>query len=174
MSKRLINKARLFLLVCLFFLGGCAHASSVTTVLLVRHAEKAKAPKKDPVLTHEGQKRAEQLAFMLGGTLPKVIYATGYQRTQLTVRPLAQALGQQVVVHDADKSAALAEEILNKHRGSTVVVAGHSNTVPEIITALGGEASPISESEYDNLFVVTITDDGMVKTMQLHFGEKRE
>jgi hypothetical protein len=34
------------------------------------------------------------------------------------------------------------------------VIAGHSNTVPAIIKALGGPELTIAENEYDNLFII--------------------
>jgi hypothetical protein len=55
-----------------------------------------------------------------------------------------------------------------------VFIAGHNNTVPAIITALGGETFPvIPENEYDNLFVVTIYRAGKAKTVLLKYGRAK-
>ena len=46
--------------------------------------------------------------------------------------------------------------------GKTVVVVGHSNTVPMIIKALGGpDIGAIPETEYDNLFTVISDSTGV-------------
>ena len=50
------------------------------------------------------------------------------------------------------------------------LVLGHSNTTPELVTALGGEATPIAEMEYDRLYVVTIPPKGAVTTTLIRFG----
>jgi hypothetical protein len=43
-----------------------------------------------------------------------------------------------------------------KQDGATALVVGHSNTVPEIVAALGvATAVTVADDEYDNLFIVT-------------------
>ena len=43
-----------------------------------------------------------------------------------------------------------------KERSGSVLIVGHSNTVPEILKGLGiQDAIVIGDSEFDNLFVVT-------------------
>jgi hypothetical protein len=43
--------------------------------------------------------------------------------------------------------------------------------VPEIIAALGGPQYPnIPETEYDNLFVVTVYRTGKVKVLRMKYG----
>ena len=49
---------------------GDAGAGKVTTVFLVRHAEKAAEPAQDPPLTEAGKARAEALARLLSGAAP--------------------------------------------------------------------------------------------------------
>jgi bisphosphoglycerate-dependent phosphoglycerate mutase len=51
----------------------------------------------------------------------------------------------------------LLKEIQKKHRGETVLIVGHSNTVPEIIKHLSHiDVTPISENEFDRFYVVTL------------------
>src|SRR5258708_33157995 len=65
----------------------------VTTVILVRHAEKVIDPNNpDVALSPAGQARAQELARIFGDAGIKTIYATQYQRTQQTVRRLADKL----------------------------------------------------------------------------------
>src|SRR5882724_305486 len=66
----------------------------VTTVIVVRHAEKNIEPSNpDPDLSPAGQARAQELSRMFGDAGVNAIYATQYKRTQQTVKPLADKLG---------------------------------------------------------------------------------
>ncbi|HKE56838.1 MAG TPA: phosphoglycerate mutase family protein [Pyrinomonadaceae bacterium] len=146
----------------------------LTTVILVRHAEKNIEPNNpDPDLSPAGQERAQELARMFAGAGVNAIYATQYKRTQQTVKPLADRTGVSPQLIDAKKTPELANDILTNRRGQTVFVAGHNNTVPQIIEALGGAALPdIPESEYDNLFIVTIYRFGKAKVVKLKYGKE--
>jgi hypothetical protein len=76
-----------------------------------------------------------------------------------------------VSVVDARDTAELLKQILTNHRGQTIFVSGHNNTVPEIATALGGEKLPIiPESEFDNMFLVTVYRFGRAKVVKLKYG----
>ena len=144
----------------------------VTTVILVRHAEKNIEPNNpDPDLSPAGQTRAQELVRMFGGAGVNAIYATQYKRTQETVKPLADRLGVPVSIVDSKKTQDLVNQILSAHRGQTVFVAGHNNTVPEIIGALGGGSFPIiPESEFDNMFIVTIYKFGHARVLKIKYG----
>jgi broad specificity phosphatase PhoE len=144
----------------------------VTTVILVRHAEKNIEPNNpDPDLSPAGQLRAQELVRVLGSTSVEAVYATNFKRTQQTVKPVADKLGLIPTVIDAKGTSDLVNRIVTANRGQTVLVAGHSNTVPAIVNALGGGSSPdIPDNEYDNLFVVTIYKFGKAKVVKLKYG----
>lgn len=147
-------------------------ARPVTTVILVRHAEKNIEPENpNPNLSPAGQKRAQELVRLLGRSGITAIYATQYVRTQQTVQPLAAALGVPITQVDAKNTDELVRQITSTHRGGIVFLAGHNNSVPAIIGALGGGDYPvIPETEYDNMFVVTMYRYGKAKTIQLKYG----
>ena len=108
---------------------------------------------------------------MVGDAGITAIYATQYGRTQQTVQPLATALTLPIKQIESSKTADLVEEIQMNHRGGVVFVAGHNNTVPAIIAALGaGEQPLIPEHEYDNMFVVSVYRVGKAKVVRLKFG----
>jgi broad specificity phosphatase PhoE len=152
-----------------FALYFCFYAP-VTTVLIVRHAEKAATPD-NPPLSADGQARAATLARVCADANVRAVYATEFARTQQTVQPLATQLGLSVTQLNANNSDALVNDILSNHRGEVVVVAGHSNTVPEIIARLkGGQITPIAETEFDKLFVVTVYRWRGAKVVQLRYG----
>ena len=144
----------------------------VTTVIIVRHAEKNIEPNNpDPDLSPAGQARAQEIARIFSDAGVQAIYATQYKRTQQTVAPLANRLGLSVTSIDAKQSAELTRRILSTNRGQTVFIAGHNNTVPEIVNILSGENFPIiPESEYDNMFIVTMYRFGKAKVLKVKYG----
>jgi 2,3-bisphosphoglycerate-dependent phosphoglycerate mutase len=144
----------------------------VTTVIVVRHAEKNLEPNNvDPELSAAGQARAQELARMFADTGVNAIYATQFKRTQQTVKPLADRLGLTANVIDAKNTQELIRQIVTKHRGETIFVAGHNNTAPEIVAALGGGNFPlIPENEFDNMFIVTVYRFGRAKVVKLKYG----
>ncbi len=145
----------------------------VTTLILVRHAEKVIDPNNPDVdLNADGQARAQELVRMFGDSGINAIYATQYQRTQETVRPLADRLGLPINQVNAKNTGDLLAQIRAQHSGQTIFVAGHNNTVPEIIAAAGGPQFPIiPESEYDNLFIITIYRTGKAKIVKMKYGK---
>jgi broad specificity phosphatase PhoE len=146
-----------------------------TTVFIVRHAEKAPEPADDPVLSDIGQRRAADLAAILTDAGVDAILVSELQRTSLTAQPLARQLGITPVVvpvrTGADGQAkAIAEAIRTTYAGKTVLVVGHSNTVPVIARALGVTREfTIPDPEYDNLVVVRLRD-GRATWVRARFG----
>lgn len=147
-------------------------ATPVTTVYALRHAEKAEGQGDDPGLSTRGQQRAVALAELLGGEDIAAVFATEYQRTRRTVEPLAVALGQDVVELPARDPSALTARIRADYPGRTVVAAGHSNTVPAVIEELGvDESVTLAESDYGDLYVVTVQPDGTASLERRRFGD---
>jgi phosphohistidine phosphatase SixA len=136
-------------------------AAAATTIVIVRHAEKATDDPRDPSLSDAGRQRARDLAAALAGADLTAVYATQYRRTRDTAAPAAAAAGiavaeRSVPADDVPAFAAdLARHVLSAHAGRTVLIVGHSNTVPELVKALTGAAvAPIADDEYDRLYVV--------------------
>lgn len=145
----------------------------VTTVILVRHAEKNldDPSNQDPDLTPAGFARAEEIARMFSGSGINTIFATQYKRTQQTVKPLSDRTGVPVTLLQSKETDELVKRVQTSLRGQTIFVAGHNNTVPAIASALSGESfSTIPDTEYDNLFIVTIYRFGKAKVLKLKFG----
>ncbi len=143
------------------------------TVVLVRHAEKAAAPPDDPVLSDSGKRRAQALDAVLASAPVTALYASEATRTQLTLKPIADRLHLNINhTFTAAQPRELAQAIL-KGKDRVVVVASHSNRLPQIIQALGGGAVPPIEDawEFDNLYVVTIYAPGKASTLRLHYGD---
>jgi broad specificity phosphatase PhoE len=149
---------------------------ATTTVIFVRHAEKALVPTDDPGLNEAGKRRAAELARQLvdADVVAGVdaIYSTAYRRTEETVQPVATALGLPITSYDVSNTATIMDEIVKEHKGKIVLVVGHSNTVPALIGNMGAskKVPEIDENEYDNIYVVSIPWFGKTKTIRLRYG----
>ncbi|HNV83974.1 MAG TPA: phosphoglycerate mutase family protein [Arenimonas sp.] len=134
-----------------------------TMLIVVRHAEKSTDDPKDPSLSEQGNARARKLAEVLKNSGVKAVYTTQYKRTQQTGLPTASLAGLQLNVRPATKensgtyTADLLKEIKKKHGGQTVLIVGHSNTVPEIVKyAAGLDVAPMGENEFDRIYLITL------------------
>ena len=145
-----------------------------TTIILVRHAEKAAEPAADPPLTVAGAIRSNALAALVSDAGVSAIISTQYLRTRMTATATAGMLGLPVDVLDARLTArATADSILAKYRGKTMLVVGHSNTVPALVEAFGApKPADICDAGYDNIFIVTVPISGAASVVRLHYGVK--
>jgi broad specificity phosphatase PhoE len=143
---------------------------AMTTVLAVRHADiDLPAHTADPPLSPAGRQRAQALALLTGSAGISSILTSEFTRTQQTAQPLAQLLGLTLALVPAPD--VLAEQIVAGRHGDIVMIVGHSNTIPELINALGGGPVPIiGERDFDNLFVVTLQGPGQATTVRLRYG----
>lgn len=158
-------------LICTFSLP--VHGFAQGAIFLVRHAERADTGTgtppmmaTDPDLSEAGRARATSLAAMLKDAGVSAIFVTEFKRTQQTAAPLAKALGITPTVVPAKDASGLAGR-LKKARGNLLVV-GHSNTIPEVIAAIGvAEPVSIGDTEFDKLFIVHTVP--VARAIQLHY-----
>ncbi len=156
--KRLLT----ILIVWCLISGASAQTSDFTTFILVRHAEKLSDGTKDPDLSEAGKERAQLLATLLKRTKVDAIYSTGYKRSRNTVAPLAVSKGLAISGYDALKMEEV-DRIFEQWRGGTVVLCGHSNTIPETINYLISEPDKyqdFEENEYGNLVIILLHEKG--------------
>ena|SRR5688572_6818538 len=149
-----------------------ALATDVTTVILVRHAEKMVVTHQDPALSEAGAARATELARVLADVPIDAIYVTHYLRTHETAGPIAKARGLEPIKTKASATyaAELAKTIREKHRGQTVLVVGHTNSTVSVMRELGVENPPeIAETRYDDLFICTVSE-GKTRMLPLRYG----
>jgi broad specificity phosphatase PhoE len=134
--------------------------------IVVRHAQKATGD--DPPLTAEGEAHARALATALADAGVSAIYATPFHRTQATAAPLAARTGIEVTRYEPGEAAATAAAIRADHPHGTVLVVGHSNTVPALVEAFAGIAlPPMPETDYSRLYVISVGADGRARLLRL-------
>jgi broad specificity phosphatase PhoE len=159
----MLSRRQICTLLAATLFCGCEDKGPIV-VYVVRHAEKEEsddpaAGPGDPNLSADGKSRAAALLTELGQTKLTAVFSSQYKRTQQTVEPAAKAQNLEVQKLDAAKVRALVEKIRDLDAGSSALVAGHSNTVPAILQALGvKEQILLGEDAYGDLFVVTLSD----------------
>ncbi len=136
---------------------------NITTFILIRHAEKGDDRTKDPDLTEAGKQRSIRLVEMLKDQSIDAIYSTAFKRTQNTVAPLADSKKLKVLTYEAFKPGDI-DAILSKHKGGTVIICGHSNSIPWTINYLVGKEQykDFEDKEYENFVAVSVVEKGKV------------
>ncbi len=128
----------------------------MTTVYIVRHADKDGSGGSDPQLSPAGLQRAQTLAYMLNQDKVKAVFVTQFLRSRQTGEPAALDSG--VPLKEYSDPVALADLILASHEGHRVLVVAHSNTVKVIAARLTGgigvAVADIPENQYDRFYVV--------------------
>lgn len=129
------------------------------TIILLRHAEKDTA-KKDPPLTEKGRQRAERLKATLAAWKPDLFYSTATARTMQTITPMVTVCGKQIQTYSAAEQSTFAQA-LKQQAGKTIVVVGHSNTIPQLVNLLTGKDTytDLPDDEFGRIFIVTVTHE---------------
>ncbi len=128
--------------------------------ILVRHAERVDSGDPDPPLTDAGKARARTLAAMLAEAGITAIYVSDLRRTLETAAPLATLLS---ITPTIEGDAASLVSRLEAHLSDTLLVVGHSDSVPEVITAFDGPRVEIDLHAFDNLFVFSPANGALAR-----------
>jgi len=134
---------------------------------VVRHAEKSGFTYDSP-LSNKDSKRAEALINAIGNEKLSAIYSTQMIRTKQTAHPISIYKGIQPTEVDKDQIGELCQVLCTLHKKETVLVVGHSDTIPELFTCLG--ITKTVDPEYGDLFIVTFPSGGAAFEKS-HFGE---
>ena len=158
-------------------LAGCAGTTprvtdtTAVTFIVVRHAEKVDASR-DPDLSAAGHARAQALAAYLGKRELAAAYATEFKRTSQTLAPSAKARGLAITPYPAGQAASEFASLLRAtHPRGNVLIAGHSNTVPDIVAALCAcTVAPVADHEYDRMSIIRVDADGRARLELARYG----
>lgn len=149
--------ARLALAALLpLIVSGCAYIAPLqpaATFYVMRHLDTPEGVP-DPDLTAEGQGQAERLANWFPGMEPPVtIFVSTTRRAQQTAAPLAARLGVTPKLYDPADTPGLIAEVLKEP--APVLIVGHSNTVPDIVGALGGaRPGPLVHEDFGDVWTI--------------------
>ncbi len=158
----------LSLFLGLSLMSGPALVAADTVIVVVRHAEKATDDPRDPNLSETGVARAAALAKVLADYPLTSTFVTEYKRTLQTADPASREhhITPKVISSNKEKadvySQRLADMVRREYQGGTLLVVGHSNTVPAIVQALAGvQVPPIEEAtEFNRIYIITLPAEG--------------
>ena len=164
---------RILIALLLALLPALAHAQPAAhSVYVLRHLN-TPAGEADPDLLPEGRATAIALADLMetdrfqDANRPVAIYVSDYRRTRQTAAPTAARLALNVTIYDPRDTAALIARV--RAEPGPVLIVGHSNTVPDIVAALGGtRPAPLVHEDFGDLWIVE--PDG--RTTKLRIGAR--
>tara|TARA_Y100000780_G_C13520211_1_gene353491 strand:+ start:44 stop:556 length:513 start_codon:yes stop_codon:yes gene_type:complete len=141
----------------------------VTTYYLIRHAEKDRTDKsnKNPDLTEAGHKRARNWATYFKDIEFDAVYSTDYNRTKQTVLPTAESNDLDIEIYNP--FTIKIDSFLIKTKGKTVLIVGHSNTIPKFVNQLIGEEKykDIADDNNANLYIVKIKEGKAISELKV-------
>ena len=145
---------------------------TATTFILVRHAETTGIGS-NPDLSADGLLRATELARVLKNVPLDAAYSTNLLRTTKTAQPTATDQSLTLETYDGFTLNPFVDAVLANHRGGAALVVGHSNTTPALLNLLTGtnDFTNIPETQYDNLYVVTVFEKGRAQVTHLKYGK---
>lgn len=150
-----------------------AAQSAPTVVIIVRHADKATTPANDPPLTEVGVERARALADFLKDAHVGAVLHTPTTRTRETARVSAERFGitpEIIPTGPVPVVSAAVVAMVRRHRGQTILIVGHSNTVMPWIAALGGpQRENLCDHQYDGIYTL-ILDESSVRLVEGRYG----
>lgn len=130
-----------------------------TTYYFIRHAEKVqKASEENPELTKKGKKRALYWNEVFQHIKFDMVFSTNLKRTLATASPTAKSNGLKIHLYDPKNQ--FSKEFQEKTKGKTVLIVGHSNTIPSFINKIIGKKKylDIADANNSNLYIVTVVN----------------
>jgi 2,3-bisphosphoglycerate-dependent phosphoglycerate mutase len=138
-------------------------SSCTTTYYVVRHAEKdagttmtaTTVKTSDVPLSAEGERRSIALKDLIAGKPVKQLWSTNTIRSKATIEPYSKQIGKNILLYSNDS---LDQYILKwkEINSGSILIAGHSNTVDDIVNGLKGEKviEDLPDNKYGDLFIV--------------------
>lgn len=122
------------------------------SIYVMRHLHTPEG-QRDPDLTAEGQRVAALVPNWFGPERVHAIYVSDYRRTRQTAAPLAARLGLTPIVYDPRDTPGLIARV--RAGPLPALIVGHSNTVPDIVTQLGGtRPEPLVHEDFGDIWRV--------------------
>ena len=136
------------------------------TYYLIRHAEKVRTDQKnqDPHLDAKGMLRAQRWAKYFETIEIDKIYCTKYIRTEQTISKVAQQKKISPIIYDPN--TVFSEAFLKETNNKSILIAGHSNTIPQLVNRLIGEEKYLDMEDSDNSTLFKVTINGESKKVE--------
>ncbi len=143
-------------------------SSQTTQIFILRHTEKADDTSENPELSAAGIERAKYWKTVLQHTTFDQVFTTEFIRNIQTAQLIASSSSVKPEMYYPMSFDVV--KFINLIKGQTVLIIGHSNTIPDMVNRLIGETKypPMSHQNYNILYTITINDNGETSSSMLH------
>jgi 2,3-bisphosphoglycerate-dependent phosphoglycerate mutase len=154
--------------IIVFLLFFCLQISlgqnTITQYYFIRHAEKADSSK-NPDLSEKGLERAQEWKTLFSEINFDAVYSTDFNRTLQTIQPIVADNNQLLKIYNPKMIDI--EAFKKETHGKTILIVGHSNTIPNMINQIIKENkyTNIEENQFGNLYIVTLFENQIVSQL---------
>jgi broad specificity phosphatase PhoE len=138
--------------------------NTITQYYFIRHAEKADSSK-NPDLSEKGLKRAQEWKALFSEINFHAVYSTDFNRTLQTIQPIVAGNNQLLKIYNPKMIDI--EAFKKETHGKTILIVGHSNTIPNMVNQIIKENkyTNIEENQFGNLYIVTLFENQIVSKL---------
>ena len=154
--------------IIVFLLFFCFQISlgqnTITQYYFIRHAEKADSSK-NPDLSEKGLERAQEWRALFSEIKFDAVYSTDFNRTLQTIQPIIADNNQLLKIYNPKMIDI--EAFKKETHGKTILIVGHSNTIPNMVNQIIKENkyTNIEENQFGNLYIVTLFENQIVSQL---------
>ena len=149
---------KIIVLLLFFCIQVTLSQNTITQYYFIRHAEKADSSK-NPDLSEKGIERAQQWKALFSEINFDSVYSTDFNRTLQTIQPIVAGNNQLLKIYNPKM---IDVELFKKEtHGKTILIVGHSNTVPNMVNQIIKENKyvDIAENQFGNLYIITLFEN---------------
>ena len=151
-------------LLLFFWIQVTLGQNTITQYYFIRHAEKADSSK-NPNLSEKGLERAQQWKILFSKIDFDGVYSTDFNRTLQTIQPIVADNNRLLKIYNPKM---MDVEVFKKEtHGKTILIVGHSNTIPNMVNQIIKENkyTDIEENQFGNLYIVTLFENQILSQL---------
>ncbi|MFM1754350.1 MAG: hypothetical protein RLZZ236_1289 [Bacteroidota bacterium] len=151
-------------LLLFFWIQVTLGQNTITQYYFIRHAEKADSSK-NPNLSEKGLERAQQWKILFSKIDFDGVYSTDFNRTLQTIQPIVADNNRLLKIYNPKMMDV--EAFKKETHGKTILIVGHSNTIPNMVNQIIKENkyTDIEENQFGNLYIVTLFENQILSQL---------
>ena len=151
-------------LLLFFWIQVTLGQNTITQYYFIRHAEKADSSK-NPNLSEKGLERAQQWKILFSKIDFDGVYSTDFNRTLQTIQPIVADNNRLLKIYNPKMMDV--EAFKKETQGKTILIVGHSNTIPNMVNQIIKENkyTDIEENQFGNLYIVTLFENQILSQL---------
>ncbi|MEY2922365.1 MAG: hypothetical protein RL108_987 [Bacteroidota bacterium] len=151
-------------LLLFFWIQVTLGQNTITLYYFIRHAEKADSSK-NPDLSEKGLERAQQWKILFSKIDFDGVYSTDFNRTLQTIQPIVADNNRLLKIYNPKMMDV--EAFKKETHGKTILIVGHSNTIPNMVNQIIKENkyTDIEENQFGNLYIVTLFENQILSQL---------